>query len=125
MATISEKQATNGATTKANDQEIVVGNPATGEAVQTLKAATPEDVAEMAARAHRAQPAWRAEGFAARAKVISRFQKWMCDNAERIIDTEMSESGKTREDVTIELNLVVSSAGFWAKNGPKYLKDEK
>src|SRR3954452_22302311 len=123
MATISDKQATNGATTKATDNEIVVENPATGQAVTTLQAATPEDVADMAARARRAQPAWRAEGFAARARVLSRFQKWMCDNAERILDTEMSESGKTREDVTIELNLVVASAGFWAKNGPKYLKD--
>jgi acyl-CoA reductase-like NAD-dependent aldehyde dehydrogenase len=122
MATTTEKQTTNG---KASKDSIVVENPATGQVVATLEAATPEHVAEMAARARRAQPAWQAEGFAARSKVLSRFQKWMCDHADRIIDTEMSESGKTREDVTIELTLVISAAGFWAKNGPKYLRDEK
>jgi acyl-CoA reductase-like NAD-dependent aldehyde dehydrogenase len=122
MATTTEKQTTNG---KAGKDSIVVENPATGQVVATLEAATPEDVAEMAARARRAQPGWHAAGFAERAKVLSRFQKWMCDNAERIIDTEMSESGKTREDVTIELSLVIASAGFWAKNAAKYLRDEK
>ena len=122
MATTTEKQTSNG---KAGKDSIAVENPATGQVVATLEAATPEDVAEMAARARRAQPAWQEAGFAERAKVLSRFQKWMCDNADRIIDTEMSESGKTREDVTIELSLVVASAGFWAKNGAKYLKDEK
>jgi acyl-CoA reductase-like NAD-dependent aldehyde dehydrogenase len=122
--TTSDQQASNGKST-ATDHELVVENPATGEVVATLEAATPEQVAEMAARARRAQPAWQAEGFAARGRILSRFQKWMCDHAERIIDTEMSESGKTREDVTIELSLVIAASGFWAKNGPKYLKDEK
>ncbi len=122
MATTIEQQAVNG---KGGEDSIAVENPATGQVVATLPAATPEDVAAMADRARQAQPAWHAAGFAERAKVLSRFQKWMCDNAERILDTEMSESGKTREDVTIELSLVVASAGFWAKNGAKYLKDEK
>jgi acyl-CoA reductase-like NAD-dependent aldehyde dehydrogenase len=121
--TISDQQATNG--TQTQDHEIAVENPATGQVVVTLRAATPEDVAAMAERARKAQPAWQAAGFAERGKVLSRFQKWMCDNADRIIDTEMSESGKTREDVTIELSLVIASAGFWAKNAVKYLKDEK
>jgi acyl-CoA reductase-like NAD-dependent aldehyde dehydrogenase len=122
MATTIEQKAVNGS---KNEDSIVVENPATGQVVATLPAATPEDVAAMADRARKAHPAWQAAGFAERAKVLSRFQKWMCDNADRIIDTEMSESGKTREDVTIELSLVIASAGFWAKNAAKYLKDEK
>ena len=92
--TTSDKKATNGSRAKAAD-EIVVENPATGQVVATLPAATPADVAAMAERARRAQPAWNELGFAERGKVLLRFQKWMCDNADRIIDTEMSESGKT------------------------------
>jgi acyl-CoA reductase-like NAD-dependent aldehyde dehydrogenase len=122
MATTIEQQAVNG---QGREDSIAVENPATGQVVATLPAATPDDVAAMADRARQAQPGWQAAGFAERAKVLSRFQKWMCDNVDRIIDTEMSESGKTREDVTIEWSLVVASAGFWAKNGAKYLKDEK
>jgi acyl-CoA reductase-like NAD-dependent aldehyde dehydrogenase len=122
MATTTEKQTTNG---KASKDSIVVENPATGQVVATLEAATPDDVAEMAARARRAQPAWQALGYAERGKVVRRFQKWLCDNADRILDTEMSESGKTREDCVLEFSLVVASAGFWPKAGPKYLRDEK
>ncbi|HTX45868.1 MAG TPA: succinic semialdehyde dehydrogenase [Solirubrobacteraceae bacterium] len=122
--TTSDKQKTNGASANKAD-EIVVENPATGQVVATLPAATPDDVAAMADRARNAQPAWHALGFAERGRILSRFQKWMCDNADRILDTEMSESGKTREDCVLEFSLVVSSAGFWPKSGPKYLRDEK
>ena len=34
--------------------------------------------------ARAAQPAWEAMGFAGRAKVMLRMQKWMGDNAERV-----------------------------------------
>jgi len=44
---------------------IVVENPATGTVVTTLKAHTPQQVAEMAARARRAQPAWHSARSAA------------------------------------------------------------
>src|SRR5580700_10589216 len=118
--TTSDKQATNGAKASKAD-EIVVENPATGQVVATLPAATPADVAAMAERARKAQPAWNALGFAERGKILLRFQKWMCDNADRILDTEMSESGKTREDCVLEYSLVVASSGFWPKAGPKYL----
>ena len=120
MATTVEKQSTQ--RPDAADS-IVVENPATGQVVATLPAATPEDVAAMAARARRAQPGWNALGYKERGKILNRFQKWMCDNADRIIDTEMSESGKTREDCVLEFSLVVSSAGFWPKAGNSPMAD--
>ncbi len=122
MATTVERQ--NGAAT-ATGESIEVENPATGKVVATLKAHTPEDLAEMAARARAAQPAWKAVGFEERGKVLRRVQKWLLDNVERVIETEISESGKTREDVLLELSIPVSGFGFWAKQAPKYLADEK
>jgi acyl-CoA reductase-like NAD-dependent aldehyde dehydrogenase len=119
MATTVETQAP-----KTTDS-ITVSNPATGLLVATLPAHSPEQVAEMAARARRAQPAWQALGFEGRGKVLRRAQKWLLDNVERIIDTEISESGKTREDVLLELSIPVAAFGFWAKQAPKYLADEK
>jgi acyl-CoA reductase-like NAD-dependent aldehyde dehydrogenase len=79
----------------------------------------------MVARARRAQPAWHALGFAGRGKVLRRMQKWLLDNTDRIAETEMSESGKTREDCLLELTIPVTGFGFWAKQAPKYLADEK
>jgi acyl-CoA reductase-like NAD-dependent aldehyde dehydrogenase len=48
------------------------------------------------------------------------------DNADRFLDTVVSETGKTREDAALaELGYAASGFGFWAKNAPKYLADEK
>ena len=41
----------------------------------------------MAARGRAAQPEWEAYGFEGRARVLLRAQKWVMDNAERIIET--------------------------------------
>ncbi len=123
MATTTE-QHTNG--TAATDDSIVVENPATGKPVATLAACTPEQLEEMAARARRAQPSWQALGFEGRGKVLRRMQKWVLDNADRFLDTLVSESGKTREDAVLaELGYAANAFGFWPKNAKKYLSDEK
>jgi acyl-CoA reductase-like NAD-dependent aldehyde dehydrogenase len=123
MATTVERQ--NGAPADAADT-IAVENPATGQVIATLPACTPEQLVEMAARGRRAQPGWQALGFDGRAKVLRRMQKWVLDNADRFLDTVVSETGKTREDAALaELGYAANSFGFWAKNAPKYLGDEK
>jgi acyl-CoA reductase-like NAD-dependent aldehyde dehydrogenase len=50
----------------------------------------------------------------------------MLDNAERVIDVVVSESGKTHEDAQLaDLGYTVSALGFWAKEAPGYLADER
>src|SRR5436189_275867 len=83
--------ATNATATR---ETIEVINPATGEVVRTIPAVAPDDVPALVARARAAQPAWEALGFDGRAKVLRRAQKWVIDNADRIIDTIVSETGK-------------------------------
>jgi acyl-CoA reductase-like NAD-dependent aldehyde dehydrogenase len=84
------------------------------------------EIGELAARARAAQPGWEAMGFEGRAKVLRRAQKWMIDNAERIIGVVVSESGKTDEDAQLaDYGYPVSALGFWAKQAPKYLADER
>jgi acyl-CoA reductase-like NAD-dependent aldehyde dehydrogenase len=104
---------------------LAVENPATGEVVRTVPATTPEDVQAMVERARAAQPAWEALGFEGRGRVLRRAQKWMTDNAERVIETLVSESGKAYEDAQVELVYGTMALGFWAKHAPKYLKDER
>ncbi len=57
--------------------------------------------------------------------MLRRAQKWVLDNAERVLETVVSESGKTREDVVLELSLTAVAFGFWGKQAPKYLADER
>jgi acyl-CoA reductase-like NAD-dependent aldehyde dehydrogenase len=106
--------------------EIPVENPATGETVATVPDLAPEAVAEMAARARAAQPGWEAFGFDGRARVLLRAQKWLMDNAEQVVSTIVSETGKTYEDATFaEISYGGGAFGFWAKNAETYLADER
>src|SRR5690349_22720648 len=125
MASATERtsaQSNGGATTAT----ISVENPATGELITTVPVLGAGDLQALAARARAAQPGWNELGFEGRARVLRRAQKWMLDNADRIIDVVVSESGKTHEDAQLaDFGYTVAALGFWAKEGPKYLADER
>jgi acyl-CoA reductase-like NAD-dependent aldehyde dehydrogenase len=105
---------------------VEVHNPATGETIATVPATSPEGVAEIVADARAAQPHWEALGFEGRGRILRRMQKWTLDNTERICSTIVAENGKAYEDALLpEVSYAASAFGFWAKNAPKYLADEK
>src|ERR1700677_4134012 len=105
--------------------EIAVENPATGETIRTVPDLGADAIAEMAARGRAAQPEWDAYAFEGRARVLSRAQKWLMDNSQRVIETIVSETGKTYEDASLaEISYAGNAFGFWAKQGPRYLADE-
>jgi acyl-CoA reductase-like NAD-dependent aldehyde dehydrogenase len=107
-------------------EEIAVENPATGQIAGTVPDVGAAAVAEMARRARIAQPAWEAYGFDGRGRILLRAQKWVMDNAEKIIETIVSETGKTFEDASLaEISYAGNAFGFWAKNAPEYLADER
>src|SRR5580698_2347130 len=123
--TVEQPPATGNGAAPAGS-EIPVENPATGEIVATVPDLSAEEVAEMAARARAAQPGWEAYGFDGRARVLLRAQKWLMDNADQVIATIMSETGKTFEDASLaEISYAGNAFGFWAKTGPEYLADER
>jgi acyl-CoA reductase-like NAD-dependent aldehyde dehydrogenase len=105
---------------------IPVENPATGEIVATVPDLGAEAVAEMAARARAAQPGWEAFGFEGRGRVLLRAQKWLMDNAQQVVSTIVSETGKTYEDAQLaEIGYAGNAFGFWAREAPNYLGDER
>src|SRR5215216_3607064 len=119
MATVEQQPS-------AAAEGIPVENPATGEIVATVPLTSPDEVRALVARARTAQPAWEALGFDGRAKVLRRAQKWVTDNADRIVATIVSETGKTHDDAVIsEIPYTAAAFGFWAKHAPRYLADEK
>jgi acyl-CoA reductase-like NAD-dependent aldehyde dehydrogenase len=105
---------------------IPVENPATGETVATVPDLGADAVAEMAARGREAQPSWEAFGFEGRGRVLLRAQKWLMDNAEQVVSTIVSETGKTFEDASLaEIGYAGNAFGFWAREAPNYLSDER
>jgi acyl-CoA reductase-like NAD-dependent aldehyde dehydrogenase len=124
MASVEQHDTadTNGASTNT----IAVENPATGELIATISVLGADELREMAARAREAQPQWEAIGFEGRARIMRRAQKWMVDNADRVLDCVVQETGKTYEDAQLsDYGYTVSALGFWAKEAAKYLADER
>jgi acyl-CoA reductase-like NAD-dependent aldehyde dehydrogenase len=104
---------------------IQVENPATGEVIGSVRQVEPAELQEMARRARAVQPAWRELGFDGRAAVMKRARRWMFDNAERVIGTVVSETGKTWEDAQLtDFLYTISALHFWTKEAEKYLADE-
>src|SRR4051812_27315752 len=121
-----QQAGTESASQNGHATRIDVTNPATGEVIATIPAADRKQVAEMATKARAAQPGWEALGFDGRARILRRAQKWLVDNQERVIDTIVSENGKTYEDALLaEVSYGAAAFGFWAKQAPNYLADEK
>ena len=127
MATTVEQhpaQTLNGA--EQGREGIPVENPATGEIVATVPDLGGDAVAEMARQARAAQPAWEELGFEGRGRILLRAQKWLMDNAQQVIETIVSETGKTYEDAEFaEIAYGANAFGFWAREAPNYLKDER
>ena len=110
----------------AAGETIAVENPATGALVSTVPVLGAAELARLAAAAREAQPQWAAIGFEGRARVMRRAQKWILDNADQVIETVVSETGKTHEDAQLaDLGYTSVALGFWAKHGAGYLADER
>jgi acyl-CoA reductase-like NAD-dependent aldehyde dehydrogenase len=85
-----------------------------------------EAVRGLVERARAAQPAWGELSFDDRAAVMFRMRKWMIDNRERIAQTVIEETGKTREDALLaDVFTTADALGFWAKKAERYLTDER
>ncbi|MGZ6694898.1 MAG: aldehyde dehydrogenase family protein [Solirubrobacteraceae bacterium] len=128
MSTVDETAVNEREQERASEPapDIPVENPATGEVIAHVPDLSPDRVAEMVRAARAAQPGWEALGFEGRGRILRRMQKWVVDNAERVISTVVSETGKAYEDAQLADWMYGANAfGFWAKNAEKYLADEK
>jgi acyl-CoA reductase-like NAD-dependent aldehyde dehydrogenase/choline dehydrogenase-like flavoprotein len=105
---------------------IPVENPATGETIATIPELGAEEIRSMVARAREAQPIWAAVGFDGRAEVLLAARRWMSANAERVVATIVSETGRPADETQFaELSYGLAALEFWAKMAPRYLADEE
>ncbi|HEV3230194.1 MAG TPA: aldehyde dehydrogenase family protein [Solirubrobacteraceae bacterium] len=126
MASVQQAEQKTGNGEVHGGAGVPVENPATGEVIATVPELSAQEVAELARRGRSAQPGWEALGFEGRGRVLRRAQKWTLDNADRIIETIVSETGKTYEDAQLaEISYAGNAFGFWAKHAPEYLADER
>ena len=126
MTTVKQSpESTEGSASSASSTIDVI-NPATGQIVGNVPDLGPAEVQALAERGRAVQPAWEALGFEGRGKILLRAQKWIIDHKEEVIETIVSETGKTYEDAQLaEISYGASAFGFWAKHAPEYLADVK
>jgi acyl-CoA reductase-like NAD-dependent aldehyde dehydrogenase len=105
---------------------IEVRNPANGDLLATVPALEGPALRALVTRGRAAQPQWAALGFEGRARVLARMQRWLLDNAEQVIETIVSETGKAYEDAQLlELGYGVSALSFWARHAADYLGERR
>ena len=122
----SESTAASNGAPPAGGERIAVENPATGQVIGHVDNMGPDEIRAMVDRARRAQPGWEALGFDGRAQVMLALRHWFVQNRDRVVDLLVSENGKTREDALLaELFYICDALGFWAKQAPKYLADQR
>jgi acyl-CoA reductase-like NAD-dependent aldehyde dehydrogenase len=88
---------------------IETRNPATGAALASVEATTPEQLRDVVARAAAAQPAWWALGFEGRAEVARRFAARLRDDkavAEELALAIATEMGKPIKHARAEITNV-------------------
>ena len=105
---------------------IQVRNPATLALIQELPVATPAEVAAAVERARQAQAQWQHSGFAERARLLYRLRDLLLDEADRLADILISETGRPRAEVYgNELFYLCNAIGAWAKHSKRYLQPRK
>ena len=127
MSTVEAKPEVHGnGAAEQGAATVPVENPATGQIIATVPDMDSAQVKALVDRARAAQPAWEALGFGGRADVLYDLRRWVVDNRERIVNTIVEENGKPPDEAMLtELFYLCDSLGFWAKNAPKYLGDER
>src|SRR5271166_2758789 len=93
---------------KTEVSTLTVRNPADGSVVGTVPIETPDAVAAKARELRLFQPEWEGLGPRGRKCWLLKYQDWVLDNSERIVDLVQSESGKTRSEASLEPTLIAT-----------------
>lgn len=86
---------------------LLVREPATGEILDEVAAASPADVAEAAARAQAAQPAWAALAVAERARILRQAAAFLERHGDAVKEWIVRESGSVPAKAAVELKITV------------------
>jgi succinate-semialdehyde dehydrogenase/glutarate-semialdehyde dehydrogenase len=97
-------------------------SPVTLEPIGELDCMDASDVARSLERARKAQPAWAALSFDARAEVLRRCLRLVLERQDRILETVIRETGKTEtEAFAMEVFATCDSLCYYAKNAKRFL----
>jgi succinate-semialdehyde dehydrogenase/glutarate-semialdehyde dehydrogenase len=107
-------------------EEIISYNPATGEELGRLAAASAGDVKAALEKGREAFQGWRKTSFAARKKLIMQAREVILDEMDEIARLISDESGKpVAEALSMEIAPVLDLMQYFARNAEKLLRPRK
>jgi acyl-CoA reductase-like NAD-dependent aldehyde dehydrogenase len=124
MATRAQDPPAQAGDGRPTDQSFEVRNPANGTVVQSVPVHDPAHVHTVAERLRAAQPEWERMGHDGRYRWLGRWRDWMLANGERIADVMESETGKVRQEATMEMPGLADAINYYGENSRRLLADE-
>src|SRR5262245_997864 len=104
---------------------IEIRNPATGEHVGSVRAASPADIESAVTAARRAQKNWSGLHWSQRAAVVRKFHDLVLDRCDSVLDIIQSETGKARRDAFGEIVTVAGTARYYLAHGESHLSGKR
>ena len=101
-------------------------NPGTGEVIGYSDVHSPEEVAEMIARARNAQPGWAALPLKEKVAHLKKVKVFMVDTMDTLAETVARDNGKTRTDaLATEILPAIAALTYYCKKAKTFLKDRR
>ena len=104
--------------------DLIITNPATGEAIADVSVDTATTIAEKVARARAAQPAWAATPLSDRLAALARFRDCLRTDTEALARTLTQEMGKPITQARAEIAATQTRIDFFLANTPAVLAPE-
>jgi acyl-CoA reductase-like NAD-dependent aldehyde dehydrogenase len=104
--------------------KLISRSPTTGAVIQEIEMTDPSQLPGIFERARSAQKGWSATPASERAKLLLNLRETLLNHADEIVDLISNENGKPRLEALVnELVASVDTLTYFAKKGPKLLKD--
>src|SRR5436190_7022687 len=112
-------------TTGAEQEQMEVENPVTGQRLATVPQCTAEDIELAVERARSAQARWKQADWGARRSVLLRFHDLVLDRQDEILDVIQLESGKARRHAFEEIMDAAMNARYYANTAERHLRTRR
>ncbi|MBK8986817.1 MAG: aldehyde dehydrogenase family protein [Chloroflexi bacterium] len=97
-------------------------NPATGEQFGQVAMSTSDEIALAHKEMRQAFQVWRRKPLAERIRILRQFQAEIIDSMDEISSVINQDTGKSRQDGWVEVNMSVDRLHQYYKLGPKWLE---
>jgi acyl-CoA reductase-like NAD-dependent aldehyde dehydrogenase len=97
-------------------------NPATGEQFGEIAMATPDEITLAHKEMRQAFMIWRKKPLKERIRILRQFQEVLIDSMDEITEVINKDTGKSRQDGWIEVNMTVDRLHQYYKQAPFWLK---